>query len=176
MPQPSMKAPGSRGRAPFPGPKAPLAPILVLAASAIGCASALLRRDMTFRLAFGDALAIEAILLLGSAWFVYLKKDGIRLFPAKGRGRTAESWKDRVPGLGDAPSIPFPIPGEKGPEDPDYRRLILAEEELRKKIMGDGNLDDASSNAGKESGNFAKKALTAGIILMLAALCLEYVP
>ena len=153
---------------------------LTLIAFAIGMTSALLRRETEFSLALGDALVIEAIILLGVAWMGYLKKDGIRFWPRKSAPiSTAESWKDRVPTLGEMPTPPLPPPGEDGPDSPEYQRLVAAEAELRKRIIG----DDRGSDRGNEKGDagdrrtpaYVRNTALAGLILLLLGLCFEYI-
>jgi len=160
--------------------KLPLFLALTLFALAIGVASALLRRETGFSIALGDALVIEAIVLLGIAWMGYLKKDGIRFWPRKSAGTSgAESWKDRVPALGEMPAPPLPLPGDEGPDSPGYQRLAAAEAELRKRIIGgdreSGREDDKIGAEDRRVPASARSAALAGFILLVLGLGFEYI-
>ena len=172
QPSTSRKNSGSRGL--------PLFLILTLLACAIGTVSALLRRETGFSIALGDALVIESLVLLGLAWVGYLKKDGIRIWPKKSTvASMAESWKDRVPALGEAPIPPPPLPGDDGPDSPEYQRLAAAETSLRKRIIG----GDSESGRGNDEGDagdrrtpaYVRSAALAGSILLVLGLCFEYI-
>ncbi len=148
--------------------KLPLFLSLGLGGFALATIIALLRQDTVFSIALGDALVIEALMLLGIAWVGYLKKDGIRFWPRKSAGTHApESWKDRVPVLGEVPLPSPPPPDENGPESPEYQRLAAAEEALRKRIVG-GTGDNRTPA-------YIRAAASAGIILLLFGLCFEYI-
>ncbi len=141
---------------------------------------ALLRKTDSFILALGDAFLVEALICLGLSWVGYLKRDGIRIFPSKKRGADVqpESWKDRIPQLGQEPPSPSPLPGPGGPESPDYRRLVEAENRLRQRILGvDENPGVSDSDVQERNG--AKKnslsLLLAGVFLFLLGLLFEYV-
>jgi len=153
----------------FPGKKPfPLFLGLTLFACLAGIIAASFKKEGSLSLAFGDALLLEALLMFGIAWIGYLRKDGIRILPPRKspRGDTAESWKDRIPGLGEPPLPPQPVPGPEGPESPGYQRLAAAEQELRKRIMG-------GETAGRSRGHAGAAALS-GLILLILALCFEY--
>ncbi|MDP2791391.1 MAG: hypothetical protein Q8O15_06490 [Rectinemataceae bacterium] len=155
--------PGSRGKNGLP---------LFLSLDIMGCAVAtiiaLLRQDIGFSIALGDALVIEALVLLGIAWVGYLKKDGIRFWPRRSAGGASapESWKDRVPVLGEVPLPPPPAPDENGPESPEYQRLAAAEEALRKRIVG--------GTGSNRTPAYIRDTALAGSILLLLGLCFEY--
>lgn len=158
----------------------PLFLALTLFACLVGLIFAFFRKTGAFSLAFGDSLMIEAIVLFGLAWVGYLKKDGIRFFPPrKFSGASApESWKDRIPSLGEVPSPPHTIPGNKGPDSAEYQRLALAENELRKKILGmdqdEKKLTEASAKSAGTSPDFTRSAALSGLLLLILALCFEY--
>jgi len=84
------------------------------------------------------------------------------------------SWKDRIPGLGEVPQAPQPIPGPLGPDDPDYRRLAAAEDDLRNKLMGLGRNAEKTEKPEFEQKGFAREAVISGLILLALTLCLEY--
>jgi hypothetical protein len=158
----------------------PLFLILTLIGCAIGMASALLRRETGFSIALGDALVIEAIVLFGVAWIGYLKKDGIRFWPRKSVGAgTTQSWKDRVPALGEMPIPPLPPPGDEGPDSPEYQRLAAAEAELRKRIIGGDSENDRENDkigaVDRRAPAYARSAALAGSILLILGLCFEYI-
>jgi hypothetical protein len=154
----------------------PLWSALCLAGVAVGCGAAALWRGKSFTSACGDVLGMESLVLLALAWLGYLRKDGVRLLHPRPRESPAESWKDRIPGLGGAPLPSRPLPGPKGPEDPEYARLAEAEDRLRKRILGESGGGDRNGRErnGTEMPGPVGAAALAGIILLAAALCLEY--
>ena len=165
LPPPSHKKKGSR--------ELPLFLTLTLIAVAVGAISAFLQRDMAFIIALGDALVIESFVLLGLAWVGYLKKDGIRFWPKKSNEASApESWKDRVPALGEAPPPPPLAPDENGPESPEYQRLAAAEKALRKRIVGGDGVGGATV---VRIPGYVRSTALAGSILLILGLCFEYV-
>lgn len=173
----TIKRPGWEGlrrKRPFP-----LSILLTLFACALGAAAAALMNRGNLSMAFGDVLMIEALAMFGLAWVGYLKKDGVRfLSPRKiSRENATESWKDRVPSLGDAPFPPHAIPSEKGPQNSEYQRLAAAEHELRKKIIGGNadNLDPSSEGKSANSPQFMYSAAIAAFMLFLLALGFEYI-
>jgi len=173
------------GNRKIPGsPRLPLSLILTLIACAVGIGSALLRRETGFSIALGDALMIEAIVLLGIGWVGYLKKDGIRFWPRKPASTgAAESWKDRVPSVGEAPLTPPPLPGYEGPDSPEYQRLVEAEAALRKRIIGGGRENDGESDRENGEGaaadrripSYFRSAALAGSVLLVLGLFFEYI-
>lgn len=167
-----------RPKAPASGKKPPLPLSLALTAfiCAVGIVAAYLKRTANFSIAFGDALMIGAFAMFGLSWVGYLKKDGIRFIPPRksSDAKTAESWVDRVPSLGEAPSPPPPIPGAEGPDSGDYQRLAEVENRLREKILGrDPEGDEKATSSSKNQG-FAKSSAASGLMLMILALCFEY--
>ena len=166
FPRPAHGAPGAV-------PRTPLWSLLCMASLVLGCVAAALRRDKVFRFALGDILGVESIFLLGAAWLGYLRRDGVRFLQFQ-RGRSSESWKDRVPGLGSPPLPSRPIPGSTGPEDPEYLRLAAAEEELRKRISGGRAEPEPPDKARTGKTGFAAESALAGLILLAACLFLEY--
>ena len=142
---------------------------LALSGAAVGIAAlaTALRRGSSWSVAFGDALLVEAGLCFALAWFAYLKKDGIRIAPRKRGAASPESWKDRVPGLGEAPSPPMPMPGPEGPQGEDYERLAAAEEALRRKILGEDRQAPAKGDA-------ISSFIASGGVLLVLALLFEY--
>ena len=115
-------------------------------------------------------------MLFGIAWVGHLKKDGIRFFPPRksANANVAESWKDRVPGLGEAPPPLRSIPGAEGPDATDYRRLAAAEDQLRKKILGIGTNETKTSEDEVKDTSFIRSAALSGLIILALALCFEY--
>lgn len=160
-------------------PRRPFPLSITLASAAIGAAVLVTAfwHAARWSVAFGDALLIEAGLCFALAWFAYLKKDGIRILPRKRGASASESWKDRVPGVGEEPSPPSPMPSPEGPRGEEYERLAEAEEALRRKILGE--VDDAGGSVGREgrmtpSGGATANLLAAGGILLALALAFEY--
>jgi len=154
--------------------------MLTLFAIAIGNVSALLRRETGFFIALGDALVIESLVLLGLAWVGYLKKDGIRIWPKKSTATgMAESWKDRVPALGEAPFPPPPLPGDEGPDSPEYQRLAMAEASLRKRIIGgdgkSGGENDEGEAGDRRTPAYVRSAALAGSVILVLGLFFEYI-
>lgn len=150
-----------------------LAVALVLAA-----ASLLFRGEKSIRSALGESLAVEGIFLLALSWFAHLRKDGVRLLGRKGASESG-SWRERIPELGKAPPPPSPIPGPKGPQDPAYLRLVDAEERLRRRIAGNADESQPEEESEGKGGprraqGLAVSALSAGGILLAAAVCLQY--
>lgn len=166
----SMKKPNGRKRA------FPLSISLALLALAIGAVAAVFMNKGSFSIALGDALMIEALVMAGLAWVGYLRKDGIRFFPQRKarHAGSADSWKDRIPSLGDSPLPAQPIPGESGPDSAEYRRLAAAEVELRKKIIGLDPENKPNEGETLDQGNFARQAGFAALFLFLLALGFEY--
>jgi len=162
----------------FPGSRSfPLPLLLVLFSCLLGVVIAALADTGHFSVALGDVLLIEAFAMFGLAWVGYLKKDGIRFFqPRKmSRATTAESWKDRVPSLGDTPSPPHTLPGKEGPSSAEYQRLSAAEQTLRKKLMG---VNDEGASAREEDvrrSHFIRDTLLSALLLFLLALAFEYI-
>lgn len=154
----------------------PLSLVLTLFCCLIGVVAACFNNAVSFSLALGDTLMIASFVMFGLAWVGYLKKDGIRFFhPRKSvHAGAAESWKDRVPGIGEAPPPLQAIPGAAGPEAADYRRLAEAEEKLRKKILGIGNEAKGREDGAKDS-SFIRSAALSGLILLILALGFEYI-
>lgn len=105
---------------------------------AAGLVIALFREGVSYSQAVGDMFVIEAFLSFGLAWVAYLKKDGIRIFPGKNSHKQSppESWRDRVPQVGQEPPTPPSTPGPQGPDSPEYLRLSEAETRLRMRILG----------------------------------------
>ena len=163
---------GLPGNRPFPLPL-----ILVFFSCLLGAAVAALMNTGHFSMALGDALLVEALIMFGLAWVGYLKKDGIRfLQPRKmNRAAAAESWKDRVPNLGDLPSPPQPLPGKEGPSSAEYQRLSKAEQELRKKLMGIKGEGDSTQEEPPQRSHFIRDALLSALMLFSLALVFEYV-
>jgi len=154
----------------------PLSLSLTLFCCLAAVAAAYLENTGSFSLALGDALVIAALVMFAIAWIGYLKKDGIRFFhPGKSaRTNAAESWKDRIPSIGESPTPPLAIPGAEGPDAADYQRLAVAEGQLRKKILGiDKNEADGKEYKAKDPG-FIGSAAIAGLILLILALFFEY--
>ena len=162
---------GLPGKRPFP-----LILILVLFSCLLGVAIAALMKTGHFSIALGDILLIEAFVMFGLAWVGYLKKDGIRfLQPRKmNRAAAADSWKDRVPNLGDLPSPPHPLPGPEGPGGADYQRLSKAEQDLRKKLMGVKDEGDSAQAEPPRPSHFIRDALLSALLLFSLALVFEY--
>ncbi|MCE1196100.1 hypothetical protein LWX53_06340 [bacterium] len=165
-------------RRPFPLPLALAGAALVAAALAAALGGA-----ASWSIAFGDALLVEAGLCFALAWFAYLKKDGLRILPRRRGARSSESWKDRVPGLDEAPAPPLPMPGPEGPRGEEYERLASAEKALRRKILGgdgdgvDGGEAGGAADEGRRAepkGGAAASFLAAGGILLVLALLFEY--
>jgi hypothetical protein len=155
----------------------PFSLFLMLLGCLAGIFMAYLRREGNFILAFGDTLMIEALVMFGVAWVGYLKKDGIHVFqPRKSmKARTAESWKDRIPSLGEIPSAPQPMPEAEGPESADYQRVATAEDTLRKRIMGESLEGDERDESTTKRQDFAGSAALAGLFLLILALVFEYI-
>lgn len=105
---------------------------------AAGLITALFKEGVSYSQAAGDIFVIEAFLSFGLAWVAYLKKDGIRIFPGKNSLKKSppESWRDRVPQVGQEPPTPPSTPGPQGPDSPEYLRLAEAETRLRMRILG----------------------------------------
>ena len=162
---------GLPGNRPFP-----LSLILVFFSCLLAVLIAALMNTGHFSMTLGDALLIEAVAMFGLAWVGYLKKDGIRfLQPRKmHRATTAESWKDRVPNLGDLPSPPQPLPGKEGPNGVEYQRLSKAEQELRKKLMGIKDGEDSAPEEPHQRSHFIRDALLSALLLFSLALVFEY--
>ncbi|HWR12368.1 MAG TPA: hypothetical protein VN445_11130 [Rectinemataceae bacterium] len=154
----------------------PLSLTLTIFVCAVGFLSAYSRRTASFSIAFGDALMIGATAMFGLAWFGYLKKDGVRVFPPKksAGAKGAESWADRVPGLGDPPFPPPPAPGPEGPDSEAYKRLADAEERLRKKIVGFDREEKKAEGIPTKNQDFTKSTALSGFFLLILALCFEY--
>ncbi|MHB0896866.1 MAG: hypothetical protein ACYC1A_04870 [Spirochaetales bacterium] len=151
--------------------------ILVFFSCLLGVVIAALMNTGHFSMTLGDVLLIEAVVMFGLAWVGYLKKDGIRfLQPRKiNRATAAESWKDRVPNLGDLPSPPQPLPGKEGPSSAEYQRLSKAEQELRKKLMGVKDGEDSASAEPHQGSHFIRDTLLSALLLLSLALVFEYV-
>jgi hypothetical protein len=162
----------------FPGKRPfPFSLLLTFFSCLLGVAIAAFMNTGHFSMALGDALMIEAFVMVGLAWVGYLKKDGIRFFqPRKmSRAATAESWKDRVPSLGDVPFPPHAIPGNEGPASAEYQRLSMAEQALRRKLMGvDGEMPSPKEEHTHGS-HFIRDALFSALLLFLLALGFEYI-
>jgi len=157
-------------------PPLPLSLMLTAFICAAGIVVACLKRSASFSIAFGDTLMIGAFAMFGLSWVGYLKKDGIRFIPPRksSDARPPESWTDRVPSLGEAPSPPPPIPGADGPDSENYQRLTEAENRLREKILGRGVEGDEKATSSSKNQGFAKSGAAAGLMLMILALCFEY--
>lgn len=166
---------GSRqGRRGGPRRTFPLWLAIAGGASVVAALTTAFRETPAWSVAFGDALLVEAGLSFTLAWFAYLKKDGIRIAPRRRGAAGPESWKDRVPGLGDAPSPPMPMPGPEGPQGKDYERLAAAEEALRRKILGEpGDAPDKDRHT-LRGGGAAASLIAAGGVLLVLALLFEY--
>jgi len=154
----------------------PLFVLLTLFSCLVAVITAYFKDNGNFNLAFGDTLIIEALVMFGIAWVGHLKKDGIRFFPPgkSVNAKAAESWKDRVPSLGKAPHPMPSIPGADGPDAADYKRLIVAEDQLRKKILGIGTNGTKTIEDTAKGTGFIKSAVFSGFILLILALCFEY--
>lgn len=134
----------------------------------------LVRRDRSLLPAFGDFCMAIAVAYFAVAWAIYLAGEGVRFFSGRKSGKTsgAPTWKERVPALGEAPEAAPPVPGGSGPESPEYRKLLEAEENLRRKIAGE---DSGEGNRARPGGkNAAKSLLAAGIVLFLTGLVFQY--
>ncbi len=148
-------------------------PILKKAAalSAGGLAAALgfalLSGRPSFGLAFGDALMVESFILISWAWFGYLRKDGIRIFPSSRQRSAPESWKDRIPIPGSPPLPARSMPGPEGPGSEDYARLTEAEDALRTKILGQDEEKKTQTGRGRAT-------VAAAILLFLVGLLFEF--
>jgi hypothetical protein len=160
--------------------RVPLSILLAAALIAISLLFGFLRREERFSLAFGDALLFAAVSLYALAWLGYLKRDGVKfLSPRKSNAgaakNSAESWKDRVPALGEPPSAPLPLPGDTGPNSPEYARLAEAETNLRKRILGEKAENSSERSPAKAPGrSFSRDAFIAGSLLLALALFFEY--
>ncbi len=146
---------------------------------AAALAFALFRKADSFILTLGDAFIVEALVCFGLAWIGYLKKDGVRVFPPKKneQGERPESWKDRIPQLGQEPPSPSPIPGPAGPGSAEYNRLVEAEDKLRRRILGaDENPDITVSGQGGRIHPLgsSQALLLAGAVLLLLGIVFEY--
>lgn len=111
-----------------------------------GLVIALFKEGDSYSRAAGDIFVIEAFLSFGVAWTAYLKKDGIRIFPGKNASKKSppESWRDRIPQVGQEPPAMSSPPGPEGPHSPEYLRLAEAETRLRRRILG---IQDEPGNA-----------------------------
>jgi len=154
----------------------PLSLILTGFICVVGIVAAYLRRTANFSVAFGDTLMIGAFAMFGLSWVGYLKKDGVRFVPPKksSDAKAPESWADRVPSLGKAPSPPPPIPGAEGPNSDDYQHLADAENRLREKILGREPEGDEKAAYSAKNRDFMKSSAISGLMLMILALCFEY--
>ena len=163
--------PGPTGKNPLP-----LSLAMIILACVLALVIAYFRDTGNIGVAFGDGLLIEALVLFGVAWVGYLKKDGIRVMPAKKSDgiRTAESWRDRVPSLGEPPAPAMPLPGAEGPENAEYRRLAEVEEKLRRKILEGRQTEEGQKEGKRRSSGYGRSAVISGIVLLVLALCFEY--
>jgi hypothetical protein len=142
----------------------------------VGIVAAYLKRSANFSIALGDSLLTGAFVMFGLSWIGYLKKDGLRFIPPRksSDSKTPESWADRVPSLGEAPSPSPPIPGAEGPDSDDYRRLADAESRLREKILGREPEGDEGAASSSKNRGIAKSGALSGLMLLILALCFEY--
>lgn len=143
--------------------------------------------DLSFPHAFGAALMIESLLILSLAWILYLKSDGVSFFQRPGtRAKEAPEreegpgWEERIPKLGQAPPLPPTIPGPEGPDSEAYRRLVAAEDALKRKILegeaergSDRESEGRSGKSGKETALFL--GIT-GVLLLILSLAFQYLP
>jgi len=121
--------------------------------------------DRHFQAAFADGLMVAGASLLGIAWLLYLRADGLRVLPAR-------DAKAKMPEPGAAPSHVPPLPGADGPGSEAYMKLEEAERKLRDRIAG------ADSGSGKGSRVLARKSslriAVSGGILFVLSLVLQY--
>jgi len=130
--------------------------------------------DRHFPSAFADGLMIAGASLLGVAWLMHLRRDGVRVLPPRAQKApgSVSTWRDRIPEPGKAPPEPAPLPGPEGPESEAYLRLDEAESRLRERILGSdlGSNKNDKIQAGKKSGSVA----ISGLVLFAFSLVLQY--
>ncbi len=136
------------------------------------------REDRTVVFAYGEGLLIVSLVYFLAAWVAYLKRDGIGFLNSKFFSkvlRSAESWKDRIPSLGEAPPLPeVPPVSPEGLKGEEIERLRAAEENLRKRISGEAQEAEDPEILRRRSVAFSKDAMISGFIMFALSMLFQY--
>jgi len=164
----TSKSPGKTG-------SVPLFIFLICGGFAAGLLFAVFQQELSFRLAFSNAVLFVSFLLFGVSWILYLKKDGVKFFQPRRKNplNQSASWLDRTGAHGEVPEAPSPIPDASGPDSEAYQRLSKAEQKLRMRLLGSNGQENDPNQAFKTSASL-KNSLIAGFVLLLTGLALQY--